>query len=415
MHPHPLLPGFDGLIKSENMAILREPNDPRHIACLDVPDFYAALEELRRPELVKRPLALAEPGPRAAVQGVNPAARSEGVREGIPLNQALRLCRRLQVVPPDYRFYRERHRDIVQQLDRYSPLVEGPLPGHYFVDLTGTERLWGPSPDVACRMERHLARGMRLHARVGIARNKLVSQVAATCITPGDMGLIFPGAETSFLDPLSVTLLPGVGPKTASRLADFNIQSVGQLAGLAPEIIASVFGSAGYRLSRIARGIDPTPVMPLQKMAKLSIVRTLDRDEIDRDRLEAFLFHQVEEAGWNLRRHNRFPRHFSLEIRYADGVSASSRHRLPPVTAHVDLCLFRVILPFFRQLFHRRVAVRRMALELFDFSMPMRQMSLFPWEEASYQEDLKLQKALDGIRTRFGESAIQWGRVRLNL
>lgn len=397
------------------MAILHELDDPRHIACLDVPDFYAALEELRRPELAKRPLALAGPGPRAAVQGVNPAARSEGVREGMPLNQALRLCRRLQVVPPDHRFYRERHRDVVQELDRYSPLVEGPLPGHYFIDLTGTERLWGPSPDAACRMERHLAREMRLPVRAGIARNKLVSQVAATCITPGDMGLIFPGAETSFLDPLPVTLLPGVGPRTASRLADFNIQSVGRLAGLAPEALAGVFGRAGYRLARIARGIDPTPVMPLQKTARLSIVRTLDRDEIDRDRLEAFLFRQVEEAGWNLRSHNRFPRCFSLEIRYADGASAASRRRLPPVTAHLDLRLFRMILPSFRELFRRRVAVRHIALELSDFSMPMRQMSLFPWEEAAFEEDLRLQKALDGIRSRFGESAVQWGRVRLGL
>ena len=397
------------------MGIMHEPDEPRHIACLDVPDFYAALEELRKPELRKRPLVLAEPGPRAVVQGINPTARSEGLREGMLLNQAQRLCRRLQVIPPDYRFYRERHQNIVLELDRYSPLVEGTLPGHYFIDLTGTERLWGPSPDVACRMERHLAQGMRLHARVGIARNKLVSQVAATCITAGDMGLIFPGAETSFLDPLPVTFLPGVGSKTASRLADFNIQSVGQLAGLGPDALTGVFGNAGHRLSRIARGIDPTPVVPSQYMAKLSIVRTLDRDEIDRDRLEAFLFQQVEEAGWNLRCHNRFPRHFSLEIRYADGVSARCRHQLPPVTVHVDLRLFSMVLPFFRQLFHRRVAVRRMALELFDFSMPMRQMSLFPWEEASFQEDQRLQKALDGIRTRFGRSAVQWGKVRLSL
>lgn len=398
----------------KSMTAMRQSDESRHIACLDVPDFYASLEELRRPELGKRPLALAQSGPRSVVQGVNRAARSEGIREGMPLHHARRLCRRLQILAPDFPFYREHHQAIIQALDRFSPLVEGPVSGHYFVDITGTDRLFGPSPDTACRMERFLASERRLHARIGLAQNKLVSRVAATCITPGDLGCIFPGAETSFLEPLPVTSLPGVGIKTASRLADFNIRQVGQLAGLPVDALTSVFGNAGYRLVRIARGIDPTPVLPSRKPSGLSVVRALDRDEIDRDRLESILFRQVEEAGWDLRCHNRFPRRFSMEIQYADGMTVRREQPVPPITVDVDLRLFRMILPVFRQLFHRRVAIRRMALELYDFSMPLRQMSLFPWEEASLRGDRSVQKALDGIRRRFGRNAIQWGRSRLD-
>lgn len=392
------------------MNTMGPPDDSRNIACLDVPDFCASLEELRRPELGKCALVLAEPGPRAVVQGVNSAARSEGIREGMPLHHARRLCRSLRVLPPDFRFYREQHRAIVDALDRFSPLVEGPSTGHYFVDITGTERLFGPGPDTACRMERFLASERRLHARIGLAANRLVSRVAATCVPTGDLGCIFPGAETSFLEPLPVTSLPGVGIKTASRLADFNIQRVGQLAGLPPEALASVFGNTGHRLIRIARGIDPTPVLPSRHPSRLSIVRTLDRDEIDRDRLESLLFRQVEEAGWSLRCHNRLPGRFSLEIRYADGVTVQREGPLPPFTVQVDQRLFRTVFPVFRKLFNRRVAVRRMALELYDFSMPLRQMSLFPWEETSLRGDRSIQNALDGIRLRFGRNAIQWGR-----
>jgi DNA polymerase-4 len=381
------------------------------IAHLDIPDFYATLEELRRPELKKRPLTLSEGGPRAVIQGVNSLARSEGLREGMVLGQARRLCRRLTALPPDLRFYREQHRQVIEELGRFSPLVEGTFPGRYFVDLTGTKRLWGPGTDAACRVERHLADRRALVARVGLGGNKLVSQVAASCIPPGDLGFVFPGGEQSFLAPLPVTSLPGVGLKTSSKLYDFNIQQVGQLAELPVETLAGVFGKTGNRLLRLARGIDPTPVIPFQYVPRLSFTRHLGRDEIDRERLEAELFAQAEEVGWALRTHNRTPARFTLEVRYADGVTAQAQRPLSPITTHVDTRLFLAFLQTYRKLVQRRVAIHRMVVELSDFSMPLRQMSLFPWEEVSSQDDLRLQDALDRIRRQFGRGAIAWGRT----
>lgn len=383
----------------------------RSIVHLNIPDFYTGMEELRRPELKKRPLVLAEPAVRSVVQGVNDAARREGIREGMPLGHARRICRRALVVPPDLRFYGEVHRSILQEFARFSPLVEGPLPGRYFVDLTGTRRLWGPESDTAWRMERLLADRKGLHARVGLASSKLVSQVAAGCITAGDLSRIFPGGETSFLYPLPVNLLPGVGAVTASRLADFNIQQVGMLASIPAESLAGVFGAMSTRLLRIARGIDPTPVLPFREAARLTLVHHSDRDEIDREKLEALLFVQVEEACWNLRVHNRRPGRFALEIRHADGVTAKTRHLLPVNAVHIDQRLFRFMLPAFRRLIERRVAVRRIVLEFSDFSIPFRQMPLFPWENDSFEEDRQLQKALDDIRRRFGKQIICWGKT----
>jgi len=385
----------------------------RHIAHLDVPDFYAALEELRHPEWRKRPLALAENGPRAVVQGVNGIARREGIREGMSLSQARRFCRRLMTTSPDLPFYKTQHQHILENLSYFSPLVEGTLLGHYFVDLTGTRRLWGPSPDVACRLEHRLAAQNGLHARIGLAANKLISQVAANCIPPGDLSCIFPGGETSFFAPLPVTFLPGVGFKTASRLADFNIRRIGQLADLPASSLHDVFGETGSRLLRLARGVDSTPILPFRMAPRLRVIHNLDRDEIDRERLEGILFQQVEEAGWSLRLQNRYPGRFSLEIRHADGKTAGNQSRLPPITTHVDYRLFLIILPVFKRLIQRRVAVRRMVLEFYDFSMPFRQMTLFPWEETPIRGAEKLQQALDHIRRRFGRQAIEWGKTQV--
>ena len=136
------------------------------IVHIGIPFFYAAMEELRRPELKKRPFVLAEPGARSIVQAVNRFAGKEGITEGMPLCRARRLCRRIQVLPSDYYYYRERNRDIVRDFGRFSPLVEGTHPGSYFIDITGTRRLWGPEPDIACRMEKELVLLEEVHAPV---------------------------------------------------------------------------------------------------------------------------------------------------------------------------------------------------------------------------------------------------------
>jgi DNA polymerase-4 len=141
------------------------------------------------------------------------------------------------------------------------------------------------------------------------------------------------------------------------------------------------------------------------------VVRTLERDEIDRERLEAVLLQQVEEAGWTLRCHNRYPGRFALEIRYADGVTVRNRYPLLPITSHIDQRLFCVALDAFNRLVQRRIAVRRIALEFSDFAMPCRQLSLFPWEEAALQDDQRIQKAIDTVRHRFGRRAVSWGKT----
>ena len=383
----------------------------RNIVHLRIPDFYTAIEELRQPELKRRALVLAQGGERSVIQGVNGNAGKEGIREGLPLCRARRLCRRIHVMPSDFHHYREKHRDIAREFGIFSPLVEGSHPGSYFIDITGTHRLWGPGPDLACRMEKNLYGKMGLRARIGLASNKLVSQVAADCIGPGDLSFIFPGNEESFLAPLPVGLLPGVGEVTASRLAGFNILKIGQLASFPLDMLAAVFGRGAERLLKIAKGRDPAPVLPTHQVLRVSITKILDRDEIDQGRLESVLFQQVEEAGWNLRRHNRCPGNFSLQIRYADGVSVDTRRRISSGAVRTDRFLFRSILPVFYQLFRRRVAVRRLVLEFSDLAMPFSQLSLFTWETKKSSKDLDLQKVLDSIRMKFGKGIIAWARV----
>ncbi len=357
------------------------------------------------------PLVLAQAGERALIQGVNGHARKEGIREGMPLYLARRLCRRLHVMDSDFYHYREKHLEIVREFGSCSPLVEGGSPGSYFIDITGTRRLLGPGPDLACRMENELGRKMGLRARIGLASNKLVSQVAAHCIEPGDLSFIFPGNEESFLSPLPVDFLPGVGEVTASKLAGFNILRIGQLASFPVDMLAAVFGRSGERLLKIAKGLDISPVFVSRQAPRISVAKIMERDEIDPGRLESALFQQIEEAGWELRRHNRCPGSFRLEIRYADGMSVDTRKRVPSWSVQADRSLFQSVLPAFYKLLRRRVAVRRLVIEFSDLVMPFAQLPLFTWESRRGSKERDLQKALDSMRMKFGKKIIAWARV----
>jgi len=399
----------EGTVLSALRPLSSDLHRNRDIAHLGIPDFYTAIEHLRRPELKRRPLVLAEAGERAVIQGVNSTARKEGIHEGMLLCRARRLCGRIHVMPPDFYHYREKHLEIVRQFGFFSPLVEGICSGSYFIDISGTRRLWGPGPDLACRMEKDLYVKMGLRAQVGLASNKLVSRVAANCIGPGDLSFIFPGNEESFLSPLPVDFLPGVGEVTASRLAGFNILRIGQLASFPLDMLAAVFGKSAERLLKIAKGTDAAPVLPAQQVPRISITKTLDRDEIDPGRLESILFQQVQEGGWDLRSHNRCPGSFRLHIRYADGKSVDARRRIFPGSVQADRLLFRSVLPVFYQLFRRRVAIRSLVVEFLDLAMPFVQLPLFTWENKRSSKERNLQKALDSIRMKFGKEIIKNG------
>ncbi len=381
----------------------------RAVVHLHVPDFCAVLEGLRDPSRARRPLVVADPGGRAVILALNPLARREGIREGMPCAVALRRCRALQVAPPDRAFYRHAHETLLRDLGAFSPLVEGGALGRYFVDLSGTRRLWGPATDTACRMEEHFLHRHRLATRAGLAGNKLVSQVAAECVGVGDVSWVFPGGERTFLHGLSVEALPGVGAKTAGRLMDFNIRKVGDLAALSPGELLPVFGGHAPRLLRLARGEDDLPVVPFEKEATLRLVRDLERDEIDRDRIEALLFDLTEEGGWILRRRNRIPGRVLVEVRYADGVEVQVARDVKPMGQVLDRLLFETVRDCARSVIRRRVAVRRIAVTWSRFRVPLRQLALFP--EAGWAEgrERRIQAALDAVRRRYGRQAVFWG------
>ncbi len=377
----------------------------RRIVHLQVVAFPVAVARAQDPSLRGRPVAVS-PGRsgRAPVTVVSAEARREGVRPGMSLERARAFCRDLRVIPPDPERQRRALAALQQAAGRYSPLVEPAGGGRLFVDLTGTARLFGAARDVAARLQRE-ASALRLPASLGLAINKLVSGVAARVADRDGLADVAPGREATFLSPLPVALLPAVRPHLEGRLlSELNLRRILEVAALPLSRLLLAFRQSGYPLYRQARGLDDAPVRPPSRQPAVHVDETLAEDANDDRLLAAVLFLLAQRGAARLRAAGLEAAAGRLSVRHADGRGATRRLRLAPPTAD-DLPLFRRLQPSLAALTARRTRVRWLGLTLEGLQPAARQLPLFP--AAGDVREPALAAALDGIRSRYGESAVR--------
>ena len=381
----------------------------RSILHIRVDAFPVAVERLRDSSLRGRPVAVcARHSPRSLVFSVSPEARREGVQEGLPLTAALRRCRSLTVIPPDSGLYRRAGAAVTRVLQRYSPLVEPGSWGRFYLDMSGTARLFGGGEDAACRIRKEVLNEVRLAGTLGIGTNKLVSGVAARVVqSHADLYAVPGGSEASFLAPLRVSLLPVLHKKKDREfLSGFNIRYVRQLADMSLIQLAGVFGKRAVLLHRQALGIDDRPVTsPAAKPFILEEI-TLEEDTNDDGVLLAVLYRLTEQACRRMRAASLLSRTAWLHLRYSDGMDVTRRLTFPNPTVH-DRLLFPRLKETYLKASERRQRIRYLSLTFTDLEKPSPQTSLFdsPPEEGAGDP---LIAALDTIRTRFGRDAVQW-------
>ncbi|OVE78668.1 hypothetical protein BVY01_04720 [bacterium I07] len=382
----------------------------RNILHFRIDGFPVAVERLRDASYKNRPVVVcARHSPRSLVFSASPEARKEGVWEGQPLTKALRRCRRLLVLPPDELLYRKAGDEISRVLETYSPLVEWGGWGRFYVDMTGTSRLFGGIQDSAFRMRSRVRDSLNLAGTLGIATNKLVSGVAAAVVkSHGDLYAVPQGSEASFLAPLRVQMLPSVHKKDRTLLEDFNIKQIRQLAVFSIMQLTSVFGKRGVLLHRQALGIDERPVLPPSSKPFILEETTLDEDSNDDAVLLGLLYAMMERITRRMRMKEIVSRTIWLHVRYTDGVDATRVTRLDePVNA--DTLIFQKLEALFMKTTDRRQRIRYLSLTFTDLFKPAAQMGLF--EDSQPDRDEALISALDRIRGRYGEKAVRFGRT----
>jgi DNA polymerase IV len=327
------------------------------------------------------------------------------------------LCPGLRVIPPDSSRIQAAHRELEHRIRPFAPAWESIRPGSLFLDLTGTTKLFGPPLDTAARIGRDLTRRQRWPSVIGLAGNKLVSQLAATTlIRPPQVLSIHSGSEQPFLAPLPALWLPGLRRNHMSRmwqrLEDLNLRTIGAIASVPPAQLETVLGAPARLLHDWASGVDPSPVRSSVAQPSLEQSLTLDPDEVDDRFLLGRLYGLLERLCTALRQQRRVCRHLVLTIRHSDHVEETAQQILPQGTWW-EVDLEPVLARLFYRCFRRRVRLTRLSLHVGRLEPPAEQLSLFDGPEPAVPPRAhRLSLALDAIRARFGEQAVSWGRTQ---
>ena len=280
--------------------------------------FYASVEQMRNPALRGKPVIVGHDGPRGVVAAASYEVRKFGVHSAMPSATARRLCPAAIFVPPDFTAYRDASAGVFSVLREYTPLIEPLSLDEAFLDLSGNRDAREAPEATAVELKRRVDRATGgLTSSVGIATSKVVAKVASDLRKPDGLVVVWPGDESSFLSPLPMRVLPGLGPAAERRLTGLGLRTVGDLAQLPDGVLAARLGSHGAELRRLAAGDDPRPVSVPGLPKSISREVTFERDVSDPTELRRTVRALAQDVTQSLRRHRLWARTVRLKLRYA--------------------------------------------------------------------------------------------------
>jgi DNA polymerase-4 len=377
--------------------------------------FYAAVEQRDRPELRGQPVIVGGTGSRGVVSAASYEARAFGVRSAMPTFEARRRCPDGVFLRGSMRRYTRESRRIFEIFRRFTPLVQGLSLDEAFLDVSGTERLFGPPAALAQRLRAEVHAETGLVVSVGIAPVKMVAKIASDLAKPDGLLEVPADRVRAFLDPLPVGRLWGVGPVAQGRLAGSGFHTVGDLARADPAQLEALLGSWGLRIAQLARGDDVSEVEPYRDAVSYSEENTFGSDVDDRGVLESTIIAHAEAVARRLRRDGLRARTVTLKLKLGRRRAPGPRG-YPLITRRTTLA----------EPTDDGDAIARAGSELLDradLREPLRllgvgvtnlvgsegeQLSLFAAPAGSARRG-QLNRALDEISRRFGDGAVVRG------
>ncbi|PQV63558.1 DNA polymerase-4 [Abditibacterium utsteinense] len=381
----------------------------RTLIHVDLDAFYCAVEEKRDPSLRGQAFAV---GGRANERGVvascSYAARARGVHSAMSMAAAQRLCAHLLVIEPRHDEYRAASRQVMDLLRAFTPLLEQLSIDEAFLDVSPniSEQVGGRA--LALQIQEKIERELGLSSSMGVASNKMVAKIATDCgkaavettHSPRAICVVPRGQEASFLSPLPVTALWGVGPKTAQRLQDLGISSIGALALWPERDLARRFGKHGFELSQHARGIDRREIVTERESKSISSETTFASDADDWEVLHAQLCQEARHVALQLQKQELQAATIKLKLRWSDFSIATRQTTLFSPTAAREVIEGAATL-LLSQLWQGHRPVRLLGVGASGLSVA-RQLGLFdaPSEVSSATEtsDSATQLAADEIK-----------------
>jgi DNA polymerase-4 len=379
----------------------------RAIVHVDMDAFYASVEQRDRPELRGLPVIVgADPRGRGVVSAASYEARVFGVRSAMPISKAYRLCPQGVYLPVDMKRYSQVSGEIMAILGDFTPLVEPVSVDEAFLDLTGTQGLWGPPLEAVRRIKSRIREETGLTASAGLAANKFVAKVASDLEKPDGLVVVAAGGEAAFLAPLPIERLWGVGKATAKSLEALGVATIGQLQALAPRALTAALGPHGSDLLALAFGRDDRAVEPFSPPKSMGAEETFEQDCRDVGRLEETLRGQAERVARELRAEGLAACRVTLKLRWADFKTLTRSHTGDPTQDGLEIYRRAATLLARERLIQ---AVRLIGVSASTFR-PQARGQLPLLDPAAVRRE-QLARAVDRITGRYGRSAILPARL----
>jgi DNA polymerase-4 len=384
----------------------------RSILHADMDAFFAAIEQRDDPKLRGKPVIVGGSTPRGVVAAASYEARAFGIHSAMPSAQARKLCPHAIFVRGRMSAYRRESRRIFAIFERFTPAVEAISIDEAFLDLTGTEALFGPPERSAQRLRAEVRAETGLAISVGLAPVKLVAKIASDLAKPDGFLWVKPGEVRAFLEPLPVGRIWGVGPVTRARLERAGVHTIGELARRSDPDLEALLGSFGPRAARLARGEDARDVEPYREAKSYSEESTFERDVASRVELERAIRAHAEAVARRLRNDGLRARGVSLKLKLARPLGGgrypllSRSCTLPrPSDDGAELAAAgRDLLT--RAALEEPVRLLGLAAERLEADAPAEQLSLLDHTAEERERRTRLNRTLDAIRSRFGPEAL---------
>jgi DNA polymerase-4 len=376
----------------------------RTILHVDMDAFYASVEQHDRPELAGLPVVVGGAGARGVVAAASYEVRRFGVHSAMPMREALRRCPQAVVVTPRFRRYREVSNAVFEVFREFTDQVEGLSLDEAFLDVTGSIGLFGSGEDMAREIKKRIRERTGVTASVGVSHNKLLAKLGSEMHKPDGLTVIRPQDVHAMLDPLPVGRLYGVGPKTAARLEEQGVFTLGQLRAAPEAILWPLLRRETRTFQDRAAGIDERPVVSDAQEKQISSEETFDADIRDHKEMQERLAQLADRTTARLRARQFKAGMVSIKVRRRDFETYTRQRSFNPPTQETRL-IAQVAADLLEHWLAEqpRAAVRLLGVGVSDLE-PEAQLDLF--STPAFSEAGRLDDALDRIHDRFGDGAI---------
>lgn len=296
-----------------------EESNYRAIIHLDLDAFFCSVEVLKNPKLSGKPIVVGgQPEQRGVVAAASYPARKFGVHSAMPMSRAMRLCKELIILPPNFKSYKIYSMIVMKILEQEADLVEQISVDEAFMDVTSRISKWEEAVEIAKSLQNKIAVNIGLSNSIGVATNKMIAKIASDYNKPNGLTVVLPGEEKSFLAQLKPQKISGIGPKMAEKLSAMNVKKIRDLSKIPLNILVAKFGKIGTVMAQWAQGIDDRPIQVSREIKSISNERTFPKDISSKNELLMVLTQLCEKVVNRLQDKQLSAKRVFIKLRYYD-------------------------------------------------------------------------------------------------